>query len=130
MLLVGIVTEFELETVPVYEIWYEARIYSPTENRKLLKAMHEYQTAAEKDDHASLAFSLSYDHTFVAFVYSSPVERPAVFDMFYGIPIQKTFINSCIGTQFSLVKAFASILGGGTPLKYVIHLDLIQNSPY
>ncbi|KAK3945230.1 putative fad binding domain-containing protein [Diplogelasinospora grovesii] len=76
-----------------------------------------YQDAAENDDHASLAFSLSYDHTFVAFVYSKPVERPPVFDMFYGIPFQKSFIESSFGTQYGLANAFASVLGDGPPLK-------------
>lgn len=113
----GIVTEFELETVPVGQIWYQAHLYAPSENGKLLKAVREYQVAAEDDDHASIAFSLSYDHTFVAFVYSKPIERPAVFGMFYNIPFQKCFIESSIGTQYSLALAFTSVLGDGPPLK-------------
>lgn len=110
-------TEFELETVHVDQIWYEARVYPPSENRKLLRAVREYQTAAEDDDHASLAFSISYDHSFVAFVYSKPMERPAVFDMFYGIPFQKDFIKSSNGSQYSLAAAFASVLGDGPSLR-------------
>ena len=113
----GIVTEFELETVPIGQVWYEARVYPPSENRKLLRAVREYQVAAEYDVHASLAFSLSYSHKFVAFVYSKPNERPAVFDMFYDIPFQLSFIEPSIRTQYSLVKAFASVLGDGLPTK-------------
>lgn len=118
--LTGIITEFELETVPVDRIWFEARIYAPSENRKLLEAVYKYQQAAEKDDSASLAFSLSNDHTFVAFVYSKPAHRPAVFDMFYNITFVKTFIDSSIGSQYDLVTAFASVLGDEKPSKYVL----------
>ncbi|KAI1367949.1 putative 6-hydroxy-D-nicotine oxidase [Xylaria arbuscula] len=107
----GIVTEFELETVPVDKIWYESRIYGPDESRQLLKAVREYQERAEEDPRASFAFSLSSNHTIVAFIYSEPVERPAVFSMFYGIPYEKHFIEPTLGTPYTLAAAFEKVLG-------------------
>ncbi|KAI1500521.1 putative 6-hydroxy-D-nicotine oxidase [Biscogniauxia marginata] len=101
----GIVTEFELETVPIDGIWYESRIYKPSESRRLLKAVQEYQSAAESDEKASFAFSLSNNHTIVAFIYSQPAAYPAVFNMFYHIPFRQHFIKASFGTLYSLAAA-------------------------
>lgn len=107
----GIVTEFELETVPVDKIWYESRIYGPGESRQLFKAVREYQELSEEDPRASFAFSLSSNHTIVAFIYSEPVERPDVFSMFYDIPYEKHFIEPTLGTPYTLAAAFEKVLG-------------------
>ncbi|KAL0262792.1 hypothetical protein SLS55_001765 [Diplodia seriata] len=107
----GIVTAFELETLPMEHIWYEARIYGPQQNRRLLKAVHDYQEAAEEDPRSSFAFSLSNNHTIVAWIYSEPVERPDVFSMFYDIPFERHFIEPSFGTPYTLAKAFETVLG-------------------
>ncbi|KAI0521218.1 Glucooligosaccharide oxidase [Xylaria bambusicola] len=107
----GIVTEFELETVPVDKIWYESRIYGPGESRNLLTAVREYQEHAEEDPRASFAFSLSSNHTIVAFIYSEPVEYPDVFSMFYDIPYERHFIKPTLGTPYTLAAAFEKVLG-------------------
>ncbi|KAI0882021.1 uncharacterized protein GGS22DRAFT_191752 [Annulohypoxylon maeteangense] len=107
----GIVTKFVLETIPVDRIWYEARIYGPDESRRLLRAVREYQAAAEEDEKASFAFSLSNNHTIVAFVYSAPVEFPPVFQMFRDIPFQRHFIEPSLGTPYTIAKAFETVLG-------------------
>ncbi|KAK9775110.1 putative FAD-binding PCMH-type domain-containing protein [Seiridium cardinale] len=98
----GIVTEFELETVPIKEI---------CESRALINATREYQVAAESDLRASFAFSLSNNHTIVAFIYSSPVENPATFSMFYDIPYLRHFIAPSFGTPYTLAAAFEQVLG-------------------
>lgn len=105
--------------MPVGQIWFEARLYSSSENRNLLRAVREYQTAAKQDKHASLAFSLSHSHTFVAFVYSKPIKQPEVFNMFNDIPFHTIFIESTIRMQYGLVATFATVLGDGPPYKYV-----------
>ncbi|KKY15982.1 putative fad binding domain-containing protein [Diplodia seriata] len=92
-------------------IWYEARIYGPQQNRRLLKAVHDYQEAAEEDARSSFAFSLSNNHTIVAWIYSEPVERPDVFSMFYDIPFERHFIEPLFGTPYTLAKAFETVLG-------------------
>ncbi|KAI2470352.1 hypothetical protein F4781DRAFT_430375 [Annulohypoxylon bovei var. microspora] len=107
----GIVTKFVLETVPVDRIWYEARVYGLDEGRRLIRAVREYQAAAEEDEKASFAFSLSSNHTIVAFVYSAPVEFPPVFHMFRDIPFQRHFIEPSLGTPYTIAKAFEAILG-------------------
>ncbi|RYP63646.1 hypothetical protein DL769_006901 [Monosporascus sp. CRB-8-3] len=107
----GIVTQFELETVPIDRIWYESRIYEPRESLRLLEAVREYQVAAEADEKASFAFSLSNNHTIVAFIYSAPEAYPAVFNMFYDIPFRQNFIEPSFGTPYSLAAAFEQVLG-------------------
>ncbi|KAI0389234.1 hypothetical protein F5Y17DRAFT_449723 [Xylariaceae sp. FL0594] len=107
----GIVTEFTLDTLPIDGIWYEARIYAPSENRRLIRAVREYQAAAEEDEKASFAFSLSGNHTIVAFVYSSPVAFPPVFGMFADIPFAGHFIEPSFGTPYTIAKAFEKVLG-------------------
>ncbi|KAI0099190.1 hypothetical protein GGR51DRAFT_397511 [Nemania sp. FL0031] len=107
----GVVTQFVLETVPIDHIWYEARIYAPSENRKLLRAVREYQAAAEEDEKASLAFSLSNNHTIAAFIYSAPVQFPPVFNIFADIPFERHFITPNTGTPYAMVKAFETVLG-------------------
>ncbi|OJD36447.1 fad linked oxidase-like protein [Diplodia corticola] len=107
----GIVTAYELETLPMEHIWYESRIYGPEQSRRLLKAVRQYQEAAEEDPRSSFAFSLSNNHTIVAWIYSEPVERPDVFSMFYDIPFERHFIEPSLGTPYTLAKAFETVLG-------------------
>lgn len=116
-LVLGVVTDFELQTHPIDQIWYESRIYDPAQNERLIDAFYEYQFAAEEDPKASFAFSISNNHTIVAWVYAQNTPYPKVFEMFYDIPFAKKFIPSTVGSPYTVTKAFESILGDPIPYK-------------
>jgi hypothetical protein len=92
-------------------VWFEAVLYDPVQNQKVLRAIKKYQEVAETDDAASFAFSLSNKHTFVAWLYSKPVERPKVYEMFYDIPIQTHFADSKIGSPLDFTASLETVLG-------------------
>ncbi|KAL8946771.1 MAG: hypothetical protein Q9222_006883 [Ikaeria aurantiellina] len=108
----GIVTKFSTDAISSTNLWFEARSYNPDQTSALFKALVKYQAASENDINANLVFSIGNAATLVGFVYAKPVVRPAVYKAFYNIPFNTSFINSTIGSNQALVKAFSSV--GGT----------------
>lgn len=68
---------------------------------------------------ASFAFSLSNNHTIVAWIYAQDKPYPDVFKMFYDIPFARKFIPSTTGSPYTVTKAFESVLGDPIPYKWV-----------
>lgn len=66
---------------------------------------------------ASFAFSLSNNHTIVAWIYAQDKPYPDVFKMFYDIPFARKFIPSTTGSPYTVTKAFESVLGDPIPYK-------------
>ncbi|KAI0882026.1 uncharacterized protein GGS22DRAFT_196179 [Annulohypoxylon maeteangense] len=104
----GVVTRYDINTIPVAEIWFEALLYDPSESEKLLEAVVEYAAAAENDTAAGLVFNLTPDAGLVGFIYGKPVERPSVYKSFDGIPSNGVYVNSTIGTWLDLADGFAN----------------------
>ena len=109
--------------MPINQIWFEARLYHHSFNERILEAIAQYEMAAEEDDYASFAFSLGNDHTFVAWIYSKPVEYPEVFKMFYDIPYEKHFTNATIGTTSQFTASLARVLGPPIKMRYADTCD-------
>ena len=112
-------TRFTLQTVPIDKIWYEARIYHRSQNERILKAISQFNQAAEEDPRASFAFSLANNETFMAWIYSEPVEYPAAFKMFYEIPYERHFTSPAIGTQTQFTASLAGVLGPFAKMRFV-----------
>ncbi|KAL8726337.1 MAG: hypothetical protein Q9166_006785 [cf. Caloplaca sp. 2 TL-2023] len=108
----GIITKFSVDAIPSTDLWFEARTYNPDQTPELFKALIQYQAASENDINANLVFSVGNTATLVGFVYAKPVKRPAVYNAFYNIPFNASFIDSTIGQPQALVRAFSSV--GGT----------------
>ncbi|KAL1637024.1 hypothetical protein SLS58_009463 [Diplodia intermedia] len=105
----GIVTKYDVNTIPAADCWFEGRTYAPNQTEKLFEAMIKYSAAAENDTSAGLVFNISPGESIVAFVYSKPVEKPDVYSMFYDIPYTQNYINSTLGNTYDLALAFADV---------------------
>lgn len=120
----GIVTAFDIETVPNSEVWYELLLFAPNQTEALLAASMEYAAAAEEDPNAGLIFTITPSATVLGFVYAKPVVRPAVFDAFLrnddgNLTPLAPYINSSISSLVEMHDAFAS-LAPATKARYMI----------
>lgn len=96
ILCTGIVTKFELRTIPVKNIWYELNAYSIDQASELFDAFAAYQK--QPDTKGTLALITSLTSITVGFIYSQPVERPEAFAAFYNITPVATLVPSTMGT--------------------------------
>lgn len=120
----GVVTAFDIETVPNSEVWYEVLLFAPSQTQALLAASVEYAAAAEDDPNAGLIFTITPSATVLGLVYAKPVVRPPVFEAFIGnrdgeLTPLASYINSTISSWVEMHDAFAS-LGPATTAKYMI----------
>ncbi|KAL2177758.1 uncharacterized protein P884DRAFT_223477 [Thermothelomyces heterothallicus CBS 202.75] len=86
----GIVTEFTVATYPIKEAWGGLRTYSIEQMPQVLDALHQYQTAEDKDPYANLFISIPITNAtdygiLVTFVYLKPVVEPPAYAAFYNL---------------------------------------------
>ncbi|PVI02241.1 putative 6-hydroxy-D-nicotine oxidase [Periconia macrospinosa] len=103
----GIATRFDLQTIPIRNIWFESNLYAPGQAHALLEAFAKYQEI--EDPKASIILSLTPNYGTVGLVYSAPVERPSVFASFYSIPVMQAAIPGTVGTVLQLNNVIASL---------------------
>ncbi|KAF2973143.1 hypothetical protein GQX73_g276 [Xylaria multiplex] len=86
----GVVTRFTLSTYPTGNVWGGYRVYALDAIPALFDALLAYQSVAVKDPYANLmmqAFPLNGTlGVLLNMVYNKPMETPAAFAPFYGIP--------------------------------------------
>ena len=115
----GVVTSFTYRTLPIDNMWFESRLYTPDKNQLLLNALVAYNEMAVNDTKANIIYQLSEStsspQSFVGFLYLDPVERPSVFRPFYDIPQNSTRINSTIGNLAELASLYYDPVYPQTP---------------
>ncbi|KAI5779347.1 putative 6-hydroxy-D-nicotine oxidase [Geopyxis carbonaria] len=89
----GIVTRFDLLTVPINNIWFAVYSYPAASTPAALQAFVEYQTSGSADTKSSLTFLATPSATLVFLVYSSPVATPAAFAPFYALEDRTTLVE-------------------------------------
>ncbi len=108
----GVVTSFTYATIPIDQVWFEARLYRADMNWQLLDALVTYQQLAVNDPKANIVYQLSENMTdpqsFVGFLYLDPIERPAVFQPFLDLPAYTTKINSTVDNLAALASSYNS----------------------
>jgi hypothetical protein len=103
----GIVTKFDLHTIPVKDIWYQLNVHSVDQAPALLEAFATWQESP--DNKGSVAMIISLTSIIVGLIYSRPVEKPETFKAFYNITPLAVAVPSSIGTVQSL-----NLLGGSS----------------
>ncbi|KAH8590930.1 hypothetical protein B0O99DRAFT_633847 [Bisporella sp. PMI_857] len=82
----GIVTRYDLYTVPVWEIWGELSVYSTDQAFDVLAAFDRWQENGSSDVKSSVVLSITLDSILVGLLYSEPLtERPSAFDAFSSL---------------------------------------------
>lgn len=98
----GIVTRFDLYTVPLREIWYAEYLYSPDKAPELLDSMAQWQKEGASDLLSSVVFAIGLDVAILLLTYGAAADNPAAFAPFYKIESIQTVAPPTNGTLRSL----------------------------
>ncbi|KAI1178838.1 FAD-binding domain-containing protein [Nemania sp. FL0916] len=98
----GIVTRYDLYTVPVRDIWYRVDAYPVDEAEAILDAMARWQLEGAADLKATVALVLSLDSVVVGLLYSAPADQPSAFAPFYEFQPLVTLVPPTNGTVTTL----------------------------
>ncbi|KAK2732573.1 hypothetical protein CKAH01_08671 [Colletotrichum kahawae] len=86
----GIVTRYDLNTVPVYEVWGMTLAFSLDQWDDAYAAFHQWQTVGAKDAKSSAAITASLTSITISLMYSEPADAPDAFAPFFdlgGMPV-------------------------------------------
>ncbi|KAL9636811.1 MAG: hypothetical protein Q9204_002111 [Flavoplaca sp. TL-2023a] len=100
----GIVTRFDLYTIPVRNIWFQVAIYTPDQVPTILDAFAEWQNEGASDVKSTVALIIAPEATTVGLIYSAPADQPAAFAPFYSIPAATVAVPANNGTVLSLTN--------------------------
>lgn len=112
----GIVTKFDLNTIPIKDIWYQLSVHSVDQAPALLEAFATWQKSP--DTKGSVAMVISLTSIIVGLIYSRPTPKPETFNAFYNITPLVTAVPSSIGTVQKL-----NLLGGSTGASTALRHD-------
>ncbi|KAI1656821.1 hypothetical protein F4813DRAFT_361961 [Daldinia decipiens] len=111
----GIVTRFDLETVPITRIWLQIAVYSPDQASEILEAYSEWQNDENSDHESTVGIVIGLDTITLGLVYFGPLSSPNSFTPFFDLdpleiaipPMNTTFafLNSIFSTAFPSIPA-------------------------
>lgn len=81
----GIVTRYDLYTVPVYEVWCELLEFGSASVHDVLDAFYAWQTDGAADVKSSVALIVSLEAVILGLIYSEPAVLPDAFAPFYNL---------------------------------------------
>ncbi|KAH8647546.1 putative 6-hydroxy-D-nicotine oxidase [Tricladium varicosporioides] len=106
----GIVTQFDLYTIPVKDIWYSITVYPPDQNPAILNAMAEWQeNGAVSDSKGTVNLLIALESTTVLLMYSEPANNPATFAPFYSIPPAAVAMPASNYTVLSILQLVGTL---------------------
>jgi FAD/FMN-containing dehydrogenase len=108
----GIVTGYNIHTIPVKNIWYTLSIYSLDQASTILDAFAAWQSS-NTDPKASVVFYFSLQAVTLGLIYNEHAERPAAFQQFYALPpALVTAVPESNGTAYTLNQITAAVSTG------------------
>ncbi|KAL8730884.1 MAG: hypothetical protein Q9166_003811 [cf. Caloplaca sp. 2 TL-2023] len=100
----GIVTRFDVYTIPVKNIWFQVAIYASDQVPVILDAFAEWQEKGASDVKSTVALIIGLETITVGLIYSAPANLPKAFDPFYPIPPATVAVPPANGTVLSLTN--------------------------
>ncbi|KAF2788459.1 FAD linked oxidase-like protein [Melanomma pulvis-pyrius CBS 109.77] len=113
----GIVTRFDLYTIPVHDIWYQVGIYATEQVPAILDAFAEWQNTGASDLKSTVALIVGLESTTLGLLYSAPADAPKAFAPFYNIPATVVAVPPTNGTVLSLTQILGSTFSN-EPLRH------------
>ncbi|KAI1119977.1 FAD-binding domain-containing protein [Nemania abortiva] len=114
----GIVTRYDLYTVPVRDIWYRWDVYAVDQAEVILDAMAQWQCEGASDLKSTVAFIMSLDSVVVGLIYSAPADNnPDAFTPFYKIQPTAALVPPINGTVKTLTDFLANTFSN-EPLRH------------
>ncbi|KAK7996415.1 hypothetical protein PG989_004455 [Apiospora arundinis] len=107
----GIVTRFEVDTIPTNEMWYSLTIYPSGHAEEVLDVMARWQLGGAHDLKASIQLVLGLDSIIVLLCYSEVASLPVSFKPFYELPDGQVVLPPTNSTFHSLMKMIGETFG-------------------
>ncbi|KAF2688556.1 FAD linked oxidase-like protein [Lentithecium fluviatile CBS 122367] len=104
----GIVTKFDLYTIPVHDIWYSVSIYTPDQAYACIDAFTEWQKKGSSDLKSTVAMIIGLETITLGLLYSKTSTSPAAFEPFNKITPAVVAVPPTNGTVLSLTQILAS----------------------
>lgn len=112
----GIVTRFDLYTIPVGVIWYKVTVHSLEQAFEIFDAFVQWQNEWSSDIKSTAIIGVTLDSISLGLVYSAPLQkRPEVFAMFDNIEPLVTAVPPTNGTPSSLTAISGSAVISDSP---------------
>ena len=106
---VGVVTRFDLYTVPVRDIWYSVIIYSTEQVPAILSAFVEWQENGASDPKGTVGLIIGLESITILLIYSEPAENtPTAFSPFQSITPVAVAVPPVNGTLLSISQLLAT----------------------
>ncbi|OTA83396.1 hypothetical protein M434DRAFT_400692 [Hypoxylon sp. CO27-5] len=108
----GIVTRFDVYTIPVNEIWYQLTVYGPDQASSILDVFAEWQlNEGSSDLKANIILSLGTDSHVLGLVYSAPAaQTPSAFAPFSALEPLQVVVPATNGTFTTLNEAISPFI--------------------
>ncbi|KAI0832152.1 Glucooligosaccharide oxidase [Hypoxylon sp. FL0890] len=108
----GIVTRYDVFTIPVNEIWYQLAVYSPDQGFDILDRFAQWQLhEGSSDFKANIILSLGTDSHVIGLIYSAPSEQtPTAFTPYSALQPLQVVVPATNGTFASLNEAIAPFI--------------------
>lgn len=108
----GIVTRFDVYTIPVDEIWYQIAIYSADQGDAILDIFAKWQLKeGSSDPKANIILSLGTESHVIGLIYSAPTNGlPSAFAPFSDLEILMAAVPATNGTFATLNAALAPFI--------------------
>ncbi|KAJ9271769.1 CAZyme family AA7 [Paecilomyces variotii] len=111
----GVVTRFDIYSIPVHDIWYQIGIYQIEQVHSIFQAFAEWQNDFS-DVKATVALIVSLDVVTLGLIYSEPCsEQPACFAPFNDIPAVTQAIPPTNGTVLTLTQILGAAASSCPP---------------
>ncbi|KAH9992264.1 FAD-binding domain-containing protein [Xylariaceae sp. FL0662B] len=111
----GIVTRYDLYTVPVRDIWHQWAIYPVDQAVAILEALVQWQKEGASDTKSTVALIIGLDNIILGLVYSTPADRPSAFAPFYKLQPPLMFpVPATNGTVKSLTDFLSNAFSDET----------------
>ncbi|KAI1139188.1 Glucooligosaccharide oxidase [Hypoxylon sp. FL0543] len=108
----GIVTRFDVYTIPVNEIWYQIAVYPVDQGLEIIDIFARWQQQEGSSDFkANIILSLGTDSHVIGLVYSAPSEQtPSAFAPYLALQPLQVVVPATNGTFASLNEAIAPFI--------------------
>lgn len=117
----GVVTRYDLYTIPVHEVWYQINVYPTDQADAVLDAVAEWQSnSGSSDPKGSLSFIIGLQAITLGLIYGEPrASPPSTFAPFYALEPLPVSIPATNGT-FAALNAIVESLVPSIPERYVL----------
>ncbi|KAK8085978.1 FAD linked oxidase-like protein [Apiospora phragmitis] len=132
----GIVTRFDVDTIPTNEMWYYLTTYPSSQAEDILDAMVRWQRHGAHDLRASVQLVIGLDSIVVLLCYSEVASHPASFEPFYELrggqvvlpPTNSTWhsLMTMIGTMFASQPARHDYRGVASGIDAQLYKDVYR----